>query len=411
MQEQADLVIIGAGQAALTLTETLRRTGDTRSIVMLGEEPFPPYQRPPLSKAYLSGDMTRERLWLKPDEWYLNNDVTLRTGSRVVQIDREDTAILVEGGKRIHYSDLVIATGSRPRPFPASRGGALPGVHLIRGVADIDLLAPASEKAAKIVVIGGGYIGLEAAAIMRKLGREVALIEAGPRILGRVACDKTAAMIRDLHLSQGVDLHEGVGVAELVPGTDGRVAFVKLDNGSALAADLVIVGIGGLANAELAQSCGLTCSTTGGGGVCVDALCRSSDPRIFAIGDVANFDLGGQTLRLESVQNACDQARALGRTLGGDTTPYVPVPWFWSDQYDMKLQIAGLNTGADQTIFRPGKRAGTGSVWYFGNNRFLAIDALSDPRAYMTGKRYLEQGLALSAQDVLQPDWDMSITS
>ena len=405
---QADLVIIGAGQAALTLAESLRRAGDMRSIIMLGEEPFPPYQRPPLSKAYLSGTMARERLWLKPDDWYVANDIALHTNARVVQIAREDAYVMLEGGDRVDYADLVIATGSRPRPFPSERGGSLPGVHIIRGMADIDLLAPALDTIKRVVVIGGGYIGLESAAILRKLGADVALVEAGPRILGRVACEMTADMIRALHLSQGVELHEGVGVTELRPGPDGHVASVQLDTGTSLGADLVIVGIGGLANADLAQACGLACATTASGGISVDALCRSSDPRIFAIGDVASFELGGQTLRLESVQNACDQARALAQTLAGTDTPYAPVPWFWSDQYDMKLQIAGLNIGADQTIFRPGKRAGTGSVWYFLKGRFIAIDALSDPRAYMTGKRLLERGADISAADVADPEHDIA---
>lgn len=411
MQQQADLVIIGAGQAALTLVESLRRNGDARSIVMLGEEPFPPYQRPPLSKAYLSGTMVRERLWLKPDDWYAANDIALHTGARVVRIDRDKASVVLKDGSRLGYADLVIATGSRPRPFPAERGGNLPGVHLIRGMADIDRLAPALDQAKRVVVIGGGYIGLESAAILRKLGADVALVEAGPRILGRVACDMTADMIRALHLAQGVDLHEGLGVTEVSAGQDGRVASVQLESGAVLPADLVIVGIGGLANAELAQECGLTCTPTSAGGIDVDSLCRSSDPRIFAIGDVASFDLGGHTLRLESVQNACDQARALAHTLTGTATPYAPVPWFWSDQYDMKLQIAGLNIGADQTIFRPGKREGTGSVWYFSKGRFVAIDALSDPRAYMTGKRLLERGADLTANMVLDPDWDMSATA
>lgn len=406
MQQQADLVIIGAGQAALTLAETLRRAGDTRSIVLLGDEAFPPYQRPPLSKAYLSGDMARERLWLKPEAWYAANAVALQTGARVAQIDREAGCVALAGGDRVGYAELVIATGSRPRPFPIERGGSLPGVHMIRDMADIDRLVPYLDRANRVVVIGGGYIGLESAAILRKLGREVALVEAGPRILGRVACDITAMMIRDLHLSHGVALYEGVEVTALVPGADGHVGAVTLENGTSLPADLVIVGIGGQANDDLAQACGLDCRANGGG-ICVDALCRSSDPRIFAIGDVAAFALAEQTLRLESVQNACDQARALAQTLAGTATPYAPVPWFWSDQYDMKLQIAGLNIGADQTIFRPGKRAGSGSVWYFRQGRFIAIDALSDPRAYMTGKRLLERGANVSAKDVADPESDI----
>lgn len=406
---RADLVIIGAGQAALTLAETLRRAGDARSILMIGEEPFPPYQRPPLSKAYLSGGMDRARLWLKPEEWYAATQVGLMTGTQVRAIERAQAHVLLQDGRRIGYGQLVLATGSRPRPFPADRGGALTGVHLMRGIADIDRLVPALDEAARVVVIGGGYIGLEVAAIMRKAGRAVTLIEAGPRILGRVACETTARMIRALHQQQGVEILEGTGVMALHAAPNGRVASVQIDTGHVLPADLVIVGIGGLANDDLARDCGLACRDSDGGGVVVDSHCRSSDPCIHAIGDVAAFALEGRTIRLESVQNACDQARALARTLTGGSAPYAPVPWFWSDQYDMKLQIAGLNHGADHTVFRPGKRPGAGSVWYFRQGRFIAIDALSDPRAYMTGKRWLEQGGILSASDLADPDWDHPI--
>lgn len=403
----AELVIIGAGQAAVTLAETLRRDGDTRSILIIGEESFPPYQRPPLSKAYLSGGMPQERLWLKPMDWYARSEIGLMTGARVTAIDRGGASVVLQDGQTIGYDTLVLATGSRPRPFPAALGGALRGVHLIRGIEDIGHLAGALGRARRIAVIGGGYIGLEAAAVMRKRGLAVTVLEAGPRILARVACDKTADMVRALHRAQGVELHEGVGVSALLEGADGALGHVKLDDGRVIAADLAIVGIGALANDALARACGLACRDAAGGGVLVDGLCRSSDPRIHAIGDVAAFMLQGQVARLESVQNACDQARALAQTLAGVENPYTPVPWFWSDQYDMKLQIAGLNTGADQTIFRAGKRAGTGSVWYFRKGRFIAIDALSDPRAYMTGKRWLEQGAMPSADRVADPACDL----
>lgn len=349
------------------------------------------------------------RLWLKPEEWYAGSQIGLMTGTRVRAIDRAGASVLLQDGRRIGYEQIVLATGSRPKPFPADRGGALAGVHLLRGIADIDQLVPALDTAARVVVIGGGYIGLEAAAIMRKAGRAVTLIEAGPRILGRVACETTARMTRALHQQQGVDILEGTGVTALHAAPDGRIASVQIDTGHDLPADLVIVGIGALANDDLARQCGVACRDVDGGGVIVDAQCRSSDPCIYAIGDVAALVLDGRPVRLESVQNACDQARALARTLTGDPSPYAPIPWFWSDQYDMKLQIAGLNHGADQTVFRHGKRAGTGSVWYIREGRFIAIDALSDPRAYMTGKKWLEQGVMVCPNDIADPDWDLSI--
>ena len=408
-QNDSELVVIGAGQAALTLAETLRRAGDSRTITLLGAESHPPYQRPPLSKAYLSGQMEKERLWLKPRAWYEENGITLVTGCRVCAIDRHRRRLLCDDTRRVGYGQLVIATGSRPREFPAERGGDLRGVHTIRGLDDIDRLSPELSRARRLVVIGGGYIGLEAAAIARTLGIEVILIEAGPRILARVACDATAAMVRDLHHAKGVTLHEGVGVDRIEGDEAGVATAVQLSDGRRCPADLVIVGIGALANDALARDAGLDCLATAGGGVLVDAQCATSDPAIHAIGDVAAFPIAGGVMRLESVQNACDQARALAGQLLGTGSGYAPTPWFWSDQYDMKLQIAGLNAGADRTIFRPGPRPGTGSVWYFKGETLVAIDALSDPRAYMTGKRMLEQGVSPCADELHDPGVTLKI--
>jgi 3-phenylpropionate/trans-cinnamate dioxygenase ferredoxin reductase subunit len=403
----AELIVIGAGQAALTLAETLRRAGDTRKIMLLGEEAHPPYQRPPLSKAYLSGKMETERLWLKPRAWYLENEIGLLTGCRVRAIDRQARTVLCDDGRSFRYQALVIATGSRPRRFPSELGGALCGVHTIRGLDDIDRLSPDLARARRLVVIGGGYIGLEAAAIARARGIEVTLVEAGPRILARVACETTAKMVRDLHDAKGVTLREGVGVERIGADRLGAVSEVHLSDGSVCPADAVIVGIGGLANDDLARDAGLDCQLSAGGGVLVDAFCCTSDPAIYAMGDVAAFTIAGQVMRVESVQNACDQARALANTLLGTGVAYAPTPWFWSDQYDMKLQIAGLNVGADSTVFRSGPKPGTGSVWYFLGSRLIAVDALSDPRAYMTGKRWLEQGVSPCADWLSKPEADL----
>jgi 3-phenylpropionate/trans-cinnamate dioxygenase ferredoxin reductase component len=407
MQDRADLIVIGAGQAALTLAETLRRAGDQRSITLLGEEPHPPYQRPPLSKAYLSGKMEKERLWLKPRAWYLDNDITLLTGCKARCIDRHARTVLCDDGRRFGYEKLVIATGSRPRSFPSELGGGLRGVHTIRGLDDIDRLSPDLARARRLVVIGGGYIGLEAAAIARARGIEVTLVEAGPRILARVACETTAKMVRELHDAKGVILRENIGVDQIGGDRLGAVTEVHLSDGSISPADVVIVGIGALANDGLAREAGLQCQPSVGGGVLVDAFCRTSDPAIHAIGDVAASPIAARVMRLESVQNACDQARALAGTLLGTGTAYVPTPWFWSDQYDMKLQIAGLNVAADSTVFRPGPKPGTGSVWYFRGSQLIAIDALSDPRAYMTGKRWLEQGLSPCVEQLCNPKADL----
>ncbi len=406
-QEKVELLVIGAGQAAVTLVETLRRAGDMRRITILGEEPYPPYQRPPLSKAYLSGKLEKERLWLKPRAWYLENDITLLTGRRARAIDAKARTVLCEDGRRFGYEALVMATGSRPRRFPSELGGDLRGVHTIRGLDDIERLSTDLAHARCLLVIGGGYIGLEAAAIARAYGIEVTLVEAGPRILARVACETTATMVRDLHCAKGVTIREGVGVDQIGGDNFGTVAEVRLSDGTSCPADLVIVGIGAVANDTLARDAGLDCLESPGGGILVDTQCVTSDPAIHAIGDVAAFPFSGRRIRLESVQNACDQARALaGRFLGAGAC-YVPTPWFWSDQYDMKLQIAGLSVGADRTVFRPGPKPGAGSVWYFCGTRLVAIDALSDPRAYMTGKRWLEQGVSPCADQISNPQADL----
>jgi 3-phenylpropionate/trans-cinnamate dioxygenase ferredoxin reductase component len=407
MQDKADLVVIGAGQAALTLAETLRRAGDRRSITLVGAEHHPPYQRPPLSKAYLSGKMEKERLWLKPRAWYLDNNIKLLTGCKARTIDRQARTVIRDDGRRMGYEELVIATGSRPRCFPRDLGGGLRGVHTIRGLDDIDRLSPDMARARRLVVIGGGYIGLEAAAIARARGIEVTLVEAGPRILARVACETTAKMVRDLHDAKGVILRENVGVDRIGGDKVGAVTQVHLSDGSISPADVVIVGIGALANDELAREAGLHCQPSAGGGVLVDIFCRTSDPAIYAIGDVAASPIAERVMRLESVQNACDQARALASTLLGTGVAYMPTPWFWSDQYDMKLQIAGLNLEADSTVFRPGPKPGTGSVWYFRGSQLTAIDALSDPRAYMNGKRWLEQGVSPCVEQVCNPKADL----
>lgn len=406
-EEMAELVVVGAGQAALTLAETLRRAGDRRRIVLLGEEAHPPYQRPPLSKAYLSGKMGNERLWLKPRAWYRDNDISLRTGCQALKIDRQARSVLCDDGRAVRYTNLALATGSRPRGFPVNLGGGLQGVHTIRSIDDIDRLAPELSAASKFVVIGGGYIGLEAASVARAFGLQVTLIEAGPRILARVAGDITADMVRKLHHAHGVNLLEGAYVEQLQAGNDGAVTDVVLSDGTRCPADIVVVGIGAVANDTLARDTGLNCFARDGGGIVVDTMCRTSDPFVYAIGDVAALPISGQTMRLESVQNACDQARALANILMGSEEVYAPTPWFWSDQYDTKLQIAGLNIGADKIVFRHGVKTGTGSVWYFLGTRLIAIDASSDPRSYMTGKRWLEQGFSPCAEYISDHEADL----
>ncbi|GIX12733.1 MAG: pyridine nucleotide-disulfide oxidoreductase [Paracoccaceae bacterium] len=383
----ARIVIVGAGQAGASLAARLRAGGHGGEILLLGEEPVPPYQRPPLSKKYLTGEIGPDRLMLRAPDFWAGHGITLRAGLRAEAIDRAGRRLQLSDGSSLAWDLLALTTGARPRRLPAAIGGDLDNVFVLRSLADADRLRAAIRPGARALVVGGGYIGLEAAAVLRGLGLAVTLIEAAPRILGRVAAAETADFFRALHRGHGVEIREGVGLARLV-GRGGAVAGAELTDGGHLPADLVVVGIGIDPDTRLAAAAGLAIDN----GIAVDALGRTSDPAIFAAGDCASFPWRGRRIRLESVQNAIDQAEAAADAMLGGSTPYDPVPWFWSDQYDVKLQIAGLNAGHDRVVVRPGPREGSRSVWYFAGSRLLAVDAMNDPRAYMTGKRWLETG-------------------
>lgn len=384
-----NIVILGAGQAAASLAAKLRALGHQGPVTVIGDEPAPPYQRPPLSKAYLLGQMGLDRLTLRAPEWWDEQAIVVHLGEPVQRIDRERKRVLTDRGEYA-YDQLALTLGATPRRLPESMGGALPGVHVVRNISDIAALQPALQPGRRLVVIGGGYIGLEAAAVARKLGLEVTLVEAAPRILGRVAAAETADMIRDLHRSHGVTVIEGVGIARIT-GT-GAADGVDLADGRHLPADLVICGIGVVPETALAKAAGLALDN----GIAVDAQGRTSDPAIWAAGDCASFPTPDGRLRLESVGNAIDMAEALAANMLGAARDYVPRPWFWSDQFDAKLQIAGLNLGHDRVVSRPG------SVWYYRGERLIAVDALNDPRAYMIGKRLIEAGRSPTPEAIVE---------
>ncbi len=380
------LVIVGAGQAGLALAAKLRSLKDMRPITMLGAEDVAPYQRPPLSKKYLSGEMEFDRLLLRVPEWYAENAIDLHLSAFVEEIDRGRKEVKLQDGSTISYDTLVLATGATPRTLPAEIGGDLDGVYVMRAKRDADLLEKEMKEGRRLLVIGGGYIGLEAAAVARKAGLDVTLIEMADRILKRVASAKTAAIMRDIHKEHGVAILENTGLKRLI-GKEGRVVAAELSDGTVIDTDAVIVGIGVSANDRLAGDCGLDV----GNGIMVDEFARTSDSSIFAVGDCTNLPWRGERVRLESVQNAIDQAEAAATVMAGEATPYHAKPWFWSDQYDVKLQIAGFNLGFDETLVREGARPGSVSVWYFRQGRFVAVDAINDAKAYATGKRLLDQ--------------------
>ncbi len=394
------IVIVGAGQAGASLAAKLRALGHAGPVTLIGEEPQPPYQRPPLSKAYLLGEMDLGRLYLRAPAFWDEQAVTLRLGTPVEAIDTRARTVRLAGGETLSYDELALTTGSRPRRLPAAIGGDLANVFTVRTLADVDDMAPGFRKGARALIVGGGYIGLEAAAVAAKLGLQVTLIEAAPRILQRVASPETADYFRRLHEAHGVRILEGTGLAQLT-GEDAVTGAILVD-GTEIPADLVIVGIGILPNAELAEAAGIALEN----GIRTDELGRTSAPHVWAAGDCASFPQGDARIRLESVGNAIDMADTVAANILGAATPYQAKPWFWSDQYDVKLQIAGLNTGYDRIVTREGE-GGAVSFWYYRGATLLALDAMNDARAYMIGKRLIEAGRSPDPTLIADPAADL----
>lgn len=381
------LVVAGGGQAAFALVAKLRALGDRRPITLVSSEATHPYQRPPLSKKYLLGEADLERLKFRPESWYAENDVEVRLSTEVVSIDRAGRTVALSDGSTLSYGCLALATGATPRRLPAAIGGDLEGVFTVRDYLDADRLGIEMREGRRALVVGGGYIGLEAAAVARGRGLHVTVIEMADRILARVASPATATVLKAIHIARGVDVREKTGLVRLV-GENGRVTGAELTDGFVLPVDLVIAGIGVTANDGLARAAGLEVDN----GIVVDAHARTSDPAIFAMGDCTVLPFGEARVRIESVQNAVDQAEAAAAVIAGGDAPYEPKPWFWSDQYDVKLQIAGFCMGFDDTLVRPGQREGSVSVWYFRERRLIAVDAVNDAKAYVVGKKLIEMG-------------------
>lgn len=396
----AHFVVIGAGQAGASLVAKLRSDGFDGAITLIGAEPVPPYQRPPLSKAYLLGEMEESRLYLRPEDWYRANDITLRTGTRVTGIDTAARRLTLEGGEAMEYDALALCTGSHPRTLPAAIGGNLDGVLCMRDLRDADALAPELQPGRRALVIGGGYIGLEAAAVAASKGLDVTLVEMAPRILQRVAAEATSDFFRSLHAAHGVDIREGVGL-ETLTGTD-RVTGARLSDGTELEIDFAVVGVGIAPATILAEGAGITIDN----GIAVDDRGRTSAPGVFAAGDCASFPFAGQRIRLESVGNAIDMGELVARNMMGADEAYRAKPWFWSDQYDCKLQIGGLNLGYETVHVRRGDGEAV-SHWYYAGDRLLAVDAMNDPRNYMIGKRLIEAGKSVPPEVITDPATDM----
>jgi 3-phenylpropionate/trans-cinnamate dioxygenase ferredoxin reductase subunit len=391
-KSDAGVIIVGAGHAGGTAAALLRQFGYERPITLIGEEPLAPYQRPPLSKAWLKGETDAETLMLKPASFYAESGVELRTGVRVVSLSPAEKTLSLEGGETLPYETLILATGARPRPLTIP-GADLSGVLVLRSAADAEVLKASLGPGKRLAVIGGGYIGLEASASARALGAEAVVIEREPRILARVANETLSTFFTDYHRARGVGFVLGASVAAFV-GEGRRVTGVRLGLGEVIPCDAVLVGIGAIPNMELAKAAGLACAD----GVIVDDAAQTSDPAIFAIGDVTWRPLShyGRPFRLESVANALEQARQAACAITGRPPPVAEVTWNWSDQYDLKYQFAGLPFDVDDVVLRGDPASGKFAIFHLAGDRIQAVEAVNAPAEFMAGRQLIARRAAVS---------------
>lgn len=398
----ADIVIVGSGHGGAQAAIALRQQGFAGSILMIGRDPEPPYERPPLSKEYLAGEKPFERILIRPPPFWAEKGVALRPGTSVTRVDPQAKELTVSGGATISYGTLIWAAGGDPRRLSCP-GGDLGGIHTVRHKADVDRLRGELEAGgSRVVVIGGGYIGLEAAAVLRKLGCEVVLLEAMERVLGRVAGEDIAHFYEEEHRRRGVDLRTGVSI-EALEGDGDRVTGVRLEGGETIDCDMLVVGIG------IVPAVGplIAAGAAGSNGVDVDPFCRTSLPAVYAIGDCAahaNSYAHGAVIRLESVQNAHDMAATVARAICGDPQPYDALPWFWSNQYDLRLQTAGLSAGHDTTVLRGDPAERSFSVVYLREDKVVALDCVNRTKDYAQGRRLVENRAIIDPEKLLDAE-------
>ncbi len=388
------VVVIGAGQAGMQICDSLRKSGYEGGLVLVGEEPALPYQRPPLSKQFLTGSLDPERLQFRPAAYYAKNAVDLRLDQRVVAIDRQRRCVELAGNDIIAYEKLALATGTRVR-FLQCAGAELDGVHYIRTLEDSRHLRDCLATARRVAVIGGGFIGLEVAAIARALGKTVIVVEAMERLMARALSPIVSEFYAKLHRERGVELLLEQTVQSIR--RDNGSLLIETGDGRSLKADIIVAGIGVVPNVELAEECGLECRN----GIVVDSRARTLDPNIVAAGDCTMHHNGflEREIRLESVQNAVDQAKVAAATLCGEDKIYHRVPWFWSDQYDIKLQMAGVGTPHDEHVVRGEIGVDGFSVFYYRNGRLIAADSINRPADHMACRKLLEKGKSLTLDE------------
>jgi 3-phenylpropionate/trans-cinnamate dioxygenase ferredoxin reductase subunit len=389
------IVIAGAGHAAGQLVTTLKQQKFAGQIVLVGDEPYLPYQRPPLSKKFLSGELDAERLYVKPESFYADTQIETRLNCSISTLDRESRVLKTESGDTISYDKLVLALGSRVRKLSID-GADLDGVHYLRSIADVDAIRAELGERKKAVIIGAGYIGLEVAAVLRQLGIDVTIIEMAERVMSRVVSPEISDFYQIEHANHGVKLRLSTGITAFHGKS--RVSAVETADGEMLAADFVVVGVGVLPNTELATAAGLQVEN----GIVVDDQCQTSDPDIYAVGDCTAHPnaIYDRRLRLESVQNALEQARTAASNICGKEAHYTEVPWFWSDQYDLKLQIAGLSMGYDEVVIRGNPADRAFACLYLRGGKLIATDAVNSPRDFVQSKAIIAARLPVDREQL-----------
>ena len=397
------VVIVGAGQAAGQAAASLRQKDYTGEIIIAGDEPYMPYQRPPLSKAYLAGKLKLERLYFKPENFYPKRNIDVRLSTRVESIDREARTVRLADGEQLAYTKLILCTGSRVRELSIP-GNDLNGVHYLHSISDVKGMHAAFKPGTKIVIVGGGYIGLEVAAVAVGRGLEVTVLETEERVMNRVVTREISQFFQDMHTEEGVKVELGRCVQVINGNRDGAVESVSCAGDFTVSADLCVIGIGILPNTELAESAGLSCSN----GIVVDEFCQTSDPDILAAGDCTLHpnSILGRNLRLESVHNAVEQGKTVAANICGEAVAYAQPPWFWSDQYNVKLQIVGLSDPHEQFVMRGDPSTRSFAAFYLHEGKLVAVDAVNSPREFMLGKKLIAAGAAFDIEQLADDSLD-----
>ena len=396
----ADIIAIGGGQASFSFINKLRLLGCKKSITLICGENILPYQRPPLSKKFLVGDLEKERLFLKPQSFYNENNIEVIKGQKVQEIDRKNSKVLLDNGQSLEYKKLFLGLGSKPRLLPKELINGISDIHYIRNIGDVDLIRNKFLSKRKILVLGGGFIGLEVASVARKLGIEVTLIESQERILKRSSSEIVAKYLKNIHASNGLIIKEKTTVKKFISNKQ-KFLGILTNNGEEIFADFLIAGVGIEPNTIIAGNAGLLVDN----GIVVNENCRTNDPKIFAAGDCVSFPFNDSLIRLESVGNAIEQSEIAAENVLGNKLAYQPIPWFWSDQYNVKLQIVGLNNGYDRVFHRIDKDKN--SFWYYKKDKLISVDAFNDPRSYMVGKKFLEMKINPNPKDIISTKIDL----